>query len=154
MMDKNRIRDAIDARVAAEGCEIVEVELTDKNGASVLTVYIDRLPGGVSLDDCERVHYAIDPILDEMDPSSGKPYTLNVSSPGLDRPFKTPRDYERNYGKGVEIKLYAPLMGRKTLAGTLVSVTESLLFFEDEKGGTQQLERNKIALVRPLVKFE
>lgn len=69
------------------GYEIVDVEWAKRDGADNLTVYID-IPTGVSLDDCEKVHRAIDPALDELDPTDGKPYVLNVSSPGLDRPFK------------------------------------------------------------------
>ena len=107
---EQQIFQAINPVVTSLGYEIVEVEITHKNGETTLTVYID-IPTGVSLDDCEKVHYAIDPVLDELDPSEGKPYVLNVSSPGLDRPFKKQRDYERNYGKEVEVKLYAPIKG-------------------------------------------
>ena len=91
--------------------EIVEVEF--KQGKEpALTVYIDT-EGGVDLNICEKFHRAIDPVLDEVDPTFGAPYTLNVSSPGLDRPLKTARDFEKNIGNKVEIKLYAPMTGKK-----------------------------------------
>ena len=74
------------------GIEIVEMEF--KQGKEpALTVYID-VEGGVDLNTCEKFHRAIDPVLDEVDPSFGAPYTLNVSSPGLDRPLKTECDYQ------------------------------------------------------------
>ena len=99
--------DAISAPVEALGYEIVDVEYVKKPDGMNLTVYID-IPRGVTLDDCEAVHNLINPIMDALDPTEGA-YVLNVSSPGLDRPFKKPRDYERNYGREVEVKLYAPL---------------------------------------------
>ena len=93
------------------GIEIVEVEF--KQGkAPALTVYIDT-EAGVDLNTCEKFHRAIDPILDEVDPTFGVPYTLNVSSPGLDRPLKTDRDYQKCMGEKVEVKLFAPLKGKK-----------------------------------------
>lgn len=94
-----------------EGVEIVDVEVKISKNSS-LTVVIDT-ENGVDLNVCERFHNAIDPLLDEFDPSFGSPYTLNVSSPGLDRPFKTDRDFEKNIGEPVEVKLFAPLKGKK-----------------------------------------
>ena len=93
------------------GIEIVEVETKISKNPS-LTVYIDT-DDGVDLDTCEKFHNAIDPLLDELDPSFGASYTLNVSSPGLDRPFRTDRDYEKNIGEEVELKLFAPMKGKK-----------------------------------------
>ena len=101
------------------GIEIVDVEVNGEN----LTVFIET-EAGVDLDTCERFHNAIMEPIDELDPSFGAAYTLNVSSPGLDRPFKTVRDFERNLGKEVEIKLYAPLKGKKFLEGVLTAFDE------------------------------
>ena len=85
-----------------------------------LTVYIDKA-GGVSLDDCEKIHNAIFEPLDELDPTFGLPYTLNVSSLGADRPFKTDKDFNSHIGKKVEVKLYAAVKGKKFYEGELVS---------------------------------
>lgn len=152
MKTEQQIFQAINPVVTSLGYEIVEVEITHKNGETTLTVYID-IPTGVSLDDCEKVHYAIDPVLDELDPSEGKLYVLNVSSPGLDRPFKKQRDYERNYGKEVEVKLYAPIKGVKVYEGVLVSHDQNVTVINAE-GTETSIENTRIALVRPLVKFE
>ncbi len=146
------VKNKIEPTVTELGYEIVDVEFVKKNGDDNLTIYID-IPSGVSLDDCEKVHMAIDPLLDELDPTDGKPYVLNVSSPGLDRPFKTQRDYERNYGKEVEIKLYAPLKGKKLFEGVLITRDENTLTVRCDEEEIK-LECTKIALVRPLVKFE
>ena len=152
MKTEKQIFDAINPVVEQMGYEIVDVEFVKKNGVLNLTVFID-VPGGISLDDCEKVHYAVEPVLDELDPSDDKPYILNISSPGLDRPFKKQRDYERNYGKEVEVKLYAPYMGKKIYEGVLLKKTDTCLELQSN-GDTIKLEDNRIALVRPLVKFE
>ncbi len=99
------------------GVEVIEVETKISKNPS-LTVFIDK-EGGIDLDTCEKFHNAIDPVLDEFDPSFGASYTLNVSSLGLDRPFKTDRDFEKNIGEEVEVKLFAPLKGKKFFECTL-----------------------------------
>ncbi len=152
MKNEQQIFQAINPTVTDLGYEIVDIEITKKGSETTLTVFID-IPSGVSLDDCEKVHYAIDPVLDELDPSDGKPYVLNVSSPGLDRPFKKQRDYERNYGKEVEIKLYAPIKGKKIYEGTLISHDENVTVVNTDDKDTS-IENTRIAFVRPLVKFE
>ncbi len=152
MKIEQSVIEKIQPAVTALGYEIVDVEFEKKNGEDNLTIFID-IPSGVSLDDCEKVHYAVDPLLDELDPTAGKPYILNVSSPGLDRPFKKQRDYERNYGKEVEIKLYAPLKGKKVYEGVLVARDENSLTLNLGKEEIK-IENNKIAIARPLVKFE
>ena len=152
MKTEQKVLEKIEPIVTALGYEVVDIEFEKKYGEDNLTVFID-IPTGVSLDDCEKVHYAIDPALDELDPTNGKPYVLNVSSPGLDRPFKKQRDFERNYGKEVEVKLYAPLKGKKIYEGVLVERGENVTVIKLSKE-TITIENNKIALVRPLVKFE
>ena len=92
------------------GMELVEVLFAKTKEGDALTVFIDK-EGGVSLNDCEAVHNAIDAPLDDLDPTDGKPYTLNVSSPGLDRPFKTDRDFAKHIGFKVETSLFAPIAG-------------------------------------------
>ena len=78
---------------------------------------------------------------------------MNISSPGLDRPFKKQRDFERNYGREVKVKLYAPLMGKKNYEGVLKEKTDSTVTIETENGEIK-LEMTRVALVRPLVRFE
>ncbi len=131
--------------------EIVEVEF--KQGREpALTVYID-IDGGVDLNTCEKFHRAIDPVLDEVDPTFGAPYTLNVSSPGLDRPLKTARDFDKCMGQKVEIKLYAPMKGKKLFEATLVGYDEHCVEVE-EKGEKIKLEKNKIAKICRAIDFD
>ena len=131
--------------------EIVEVEF--KQGREpALTVYID-IEGGVDLDTCEKFHRAIDPVLDEVDPTYGAPYTLNVSSPGLDRPLKTDRDYEKCQGKKVEVKLFAPMQGKKLFEAVLKGHDETCVYLDD-KGKELKIEKAKIAKICRAIDFE
>ena len=140
----DKIFEKINPTIVGLGYEIVDVEYVKKGNDAALTVYIDKVPVGISLDDCEKVSVAIDPLLDELNPTNDEPYTLNVSSPGLDRPFKKQRDFERNYGKEVEIKLYAPMQGKKIYEGVLISHNENTT--EIELDGKQiKIENSKIA---------
>ena len=131
--------------------EIVEVEF--KQGREpALTVYIDT-ETGVDLNTCEKFHRAIDPVLDELDPTFGAPYTLNVSSPGLDRPLKTARDFQKRMGERVEVKLFAPLKGKKFFEATLVGYDGNCVELE-EKGETLKLELSKIAKICKAIDFD
>ncbi|MDE7167677.1 MAG: ribosome maturation factor RimP [Clostridia bacterium] len=132
------------------GIEIVEVEWNDK--AAALTVYIET-ETGVDLDTCEKFHNAILDPIDELDPTFDAPYTLNVSSPGLDRPFKTVRDFERNLGKEVELKLYAPLKGQKFIEGFLTDFDENSVTVKTDKEEIK-ISRNKIAKIHKAIKFD
>lgn len=115
----SEIRALVEEIAAPMGIEIVDVEF--KQGRNpALTVYADTATG-IDLDTCEKLHRAIDAPLDELDPTFGAAYTLNVSSPGLDRPLKTERDFERVRGQKVEVKLYAPVKGKKYFEGELLS---------------------------------
>lgn len=97
----------------AEGMGLKVVEVTYKKcyDGMNLTIVIDK-DGGVTIDDCERLHRAIDLPLDELDPIECA-YTLNVSSPGIDRPLTLPRDYKRNLDKDISVRLYKPLDGKR-----------------------------------------
>ena len=90
------------------GMELVDVEFKKLYGQDTLIVYVDK-EGGVCLDDCENVHNAIDQPLDDLDPTLGKPYNLNVSSPGIDRPLKTAKDFNKKIGLEMEVSLFKPI---------------------------------------------
>lgn len=146
-----KIKEKIIIPLRELGYELVDIETAKKFGQENLTIFIDK-PDGIQLDDCEKAHLLIDPIIEELDPFD-ETYILNVSSPGLDRPFKTQRDYERNYNKNVEIKLLAPLKGKKYLAGKLISKDDTFTTIHTKIGETK-IENSKINFTRPLVKFE
>lgn len=116
------------------GVEIYEIEFRQGKNPS-LTIYLDTdAEGGIDLDTCEKFHNAADPVLDDLDPTFGQPYTLNVSSPGLDRPFKKDKDYLRNIGKKVEVKLYAPHKGEKFFEAVLLEYDSAAANVTLDKG--------------------
>ena len=104
------------------GCEVWDVEYVREAGVWYLRLYIDK-PGGVSIDDCEAVSRALDPILDEADPIPTS-YIFEVSSAGAERVLKRPGDFERFLGEQVEVRHYQPVQGVKSHTGELVSRSE------------------------------
>jgi len=92
--------------------DLVDVEFLKEGKNWYLRVYIDK-PGGISIDDCQDVSQELSDELDRLDPIK-QSYILEVSSPGLDRPLKRDKDYERYKGTEVEVKLYKPVDGKKS----------------------------------------
>jgi len=124
----DRISDAVSPILWTLGLELADVICVGQGPRSVIRVFIDK-PEGVTLDDCERAHKALGPALDVADPFPHA-YTLEVSSPGLDRPFKRIQDYRRAVGRRVTLKLREPLAGQWRLVGTLADVTEDAVTLE------------------------
>ena len=114
----------IEPAVNGLGYGLVELEFQGK----LLRLYIDQ-PQGVTLDDCEKVSRQISAVLDVADPISGA-YTLEVSSPGLDRPLRKPEDFSAQSGKRARIELTLPLNGRRRFTGTLRGVENAEVLIE------------------------
>ena len=118
--DVYKLREILAPVVAAMGYELVGVELHPRPGNTLLRVYIDKA-GGISVDDCQQVSHQVSGVLDVEDPLPGR-YTLEVSSPGLDRPLFEAQHFARFAGHRVRVHLAMPLHGRKTLTGRLVGM--------------------------------
>jgi len=97
-----------------------------------LTVTIDKQEG-ITLDDCERVHRAIDPVIDQADPIESS-YYLHVSSPGIERELRTAAHLRFALGQRVEARLFKAVEGAKTYRGTLMSADDASLVLQTEKG--------------------
>ena len=138
-------------KIESMGFELCDVEYQKEYGDWVLTFYIDK-PGGVTIDECEAVSRAIEPILDEADPIESE-YVLSVSSLGIDRPLKKDRDFERALGTELEIKLYAPQDGKKQWIGTLAAFDTDSFTVETEQGKSMTFLKKDCALVRPNIRF-
>ena len=113
------------------GLELVDVCLDKEGAGKYLRIYLDK-PEGLTMDDCEKFHRAIQPQLEKYDYDF-----LEVSSPGIDRPLKTPRDYERHLGDEVEVKLFKAVDGVKLFTGILAGLDEEnniSTFVIDQKG--------------------
>lgn len=116
--------------VEANGYELVDMEYVKEAGEWYLRAYIDK-PGGFTLDDCELVSREFSEKLDEEDFIDGS-YILEVSSPGLDRPLKKEKDFERSMGKLVEIRTYRPVDKQKEFCGTLTAYDSNSVTIEEE----------------------
>lgn len=140
-----------EAKIAELGFELCDVEYQREYGDWVLTLFINK-DGGVTIDDCELVSRAIEPILDENDPIEQQ-YFLSVSSLGIDRPLKKDADYKRNLGAVVDVKLYAPKSGKKELRGKLTNYDEDSFTLTMENDAQVTVLKKEAALVRPHIVF-
>ena len=136
--------------VEANGCRLWDVEYVREGTERYLRLYIDK-DGGIDIDDCERVHRAVDPILDEKDPIS-ESYHFEVCSAGLERALKRPSDFERFMDSAVMVKLYRPRNGLKEIPGILRGYEEGCVTVE---AGKEMITftKSEVALVRLRVEF-
>lgn len=145
------VAENISAPVVEEmGLELVDVEYLKEGGRRILRVYIDK-PGGVGHDDCEAVSKRLDALLDEKDPIP-QSYYLEVSSPGIERPLKKLRDFQRFAGHMIRVTTFAPLEGRKKFTGRLAGVEEGALILEDN-GNPVSIPLDQVASARLHVEF-
>ena len=136
--------------VEANGCTLWDVEYVREGSERYLRLYIDKV-GGVDIDDCEKVHRAVDPILDEKDPIA-ESYHFEVCSAGIERPLKRPSDFEKFMGSPILVKLYRPRNGLKEIPGILRGYEEGQITVEAGKE-TITFTKSEVALVRLRVEF-
>ena len=134
------------------GLYLVQVRFVKNEDGLNLNIIIDK-KGGVSVDDCESVHNAIDEPLDQLDPTENQSYTLNVSSAGLDWPIVTDFDFERNVDEELEIGLYQKLGKDKNYVGVLKSYSSESIIIVDKKGKEIEIPRNLIPKATKYIKF-
>ena len=132
--------------------EIVDVEFVKEGSEYYLRVYCDMdKEGGISIDDCVDISRALSDWLDEKDFIT-EAYILEVSSPGLGRTLKKDRDFKRELGKEVEIKLYKAIDKRKEFAGILESFDADCISIKED-GAIRTFNRKDIALIRLTIYF-
>ena len=148
---KQIVTEKINPIIEDLGYSVVDVEFSKLSDGMNLIFYIDN-DKGVTIEDCEKVSRLIDPILDQLNPTDDKPYVLSVSSPGIDRPLKSKRDFERNLGKEIEVTLFSKLNGKKVYSGVLKSFSDEEVVLTQE-GNDIVLNREKIAHIVPIIKF-
>ena len=136
--------------VEAHGCELWDVEYVREGDQRFLRLYLDK-EGGIDIEDCEKIHRALDPILDEKDPIA-ESYHFEVCSAGLERPLKRPSDFARFMGDPILVKLYRPRKGLKELPCVLRGYEEGRVTVEAGKE-TITFEKSEVALVRLRVEF-
>jgi ribosome maturation factor RimP len=130
---------------ASEGIEIVEVQLLGGGGSRVLRIFIDK-PGGVTHGDCERVSRDVGTILDVEDVVPGGRYTMEVSSPGLERKLAKPADFQRFLGQKARIVLKSPVENQRRWEGVLAGFADGVITLEPGSGkvlriGLDQVEK-------------
>lgn len=127
------------------GIELVEITYRREAGGMVLRLLVDT-PEGIRINECEAVNKFLSVTLDAEDVIQ-QSYTIEVSSPGLDRHFKTNRDFERAMGKDIEATTYGKIDGRKTHAGRLIGMDKETVIIESG-GISTVIPRKSIAVAR------
>ncbi len=122
--------DALEPRAEAEGIELVTLEIVGAKKAPTIRVYIDT-EHGVSFDELSATQAWMGDLMDEIDPFPGA-YTLEVSSPGIDRPLRTLEHFERFAGEQCVVKTASPINGRSSFSGTLIGVDDGNVVVEIE----------------------
>ena len=137
--------------VEANNFELVDVEYVKEAGTWYLRIYIDK-EGGININDCELVSRAFSEILDKEDPIKDA-YILEVSSPGLGRPLKKDKDFQRNLGEEVEVRTYKPINKQKEFVGLLDAWDKETVTLQLESGEMMTIARADIALIRQYIEF-
>ena len=131
--------------IDANNFELVDVEFVKEGSDWYLRVYIDK-DGGITVDDCELISRAFNEILDREDYISEQ-YIFEVSSPGLMRPLKKEKDYEKSIGRMIEIKLFAAVDKSKEYSGILTEYDKDTVTISID-GENKKFDRNNLAMIR------
>lgn len=153
-MNKKELRKEIyplAEEVAEElGYEIVDIEFQNGSKHDLLSIFIFKKEG-IDLDDCTEMSRNLEKKLDDLDILKN-PYYLEISSPGLDRPLKTKDDYRRNVGKEVELKLYAPIDGKKEFSFVLDKYDDEFVYCNID-GEELKIPIKSISSMKQTIKF-
>ncbi|MBA5869077.1 MAG: ribosome maturation factor RimP [Nitrospira sp. CR2.1] len=149
-----RVQEVAAPILQSHGLELVEAVCVGQGPRTVIRVFIDK-PGGISLTDCEQAHRSLSPALDVIDPFPHA-YTLEISSPGLDRPLRSVQDYRRLTGHAITLKLRQPIQTQWRLEGTVLDVDDravTLSVPQKKTVETMRIEFDHIALARRKIEF-
>ena len=136
--------------VTEHNAELVDVEYIKAGKIWTLRVFIDKKQG-VTVLDCQKLSREIEDLI-EVHELISDPYTLEVSSPGLDRPLKKEADFLRNKDKQIQLKTYEPIEGRKKFSGIVLDVNDKILFLKN-KDNCIELELANIAQAKLVIEF-
>ncbi|MEE0969909.1 MAG: ribosome maturation factor RimP [Clostridia bacterium] len=150
----NTVREIAEPLAESLGYFVWDVEYVREGAEWYLRITIDS-EDGIDIEDCEKMHRAIDPLLDEADPIEDA-YHLEISSPGIERDLKNDMQIEACEGWEVEIKLYAPLDGAKLFRGVLIGLTENGDIAADIEGfnETKIFPRASVAKINTVFDFD
>jgi ribosome maturation factor RimP len=146
-----RITELSEQAALGTGIEIAEIQLRGAGRSRLLRVYIDK-PSGVTHADCELISRNLGKLLDDEDAVPGESYTLEVSSPGLDRNLSKPRDFERVVGQKIRVGVQEPIEGQRWFEGKLARLADGVLELET---GPEHMVRVPLGQVQKAkLKFE
>src|SRR5580700_809606 len=157
MSDRNRegtitkVQEIAERVGSTAGIEIVDVQLLGGGGSRLLRIFIDK-PEGVTHGDCEFISQQVGTILDVEDVIPGQRYTLEVSSPGVERKLTKPREFERFVGQKVKVVLRQPIENQRHLTGTLKSFAAGVITLEPGPGKSVQFPLEQVEKAN--LKFE
>ncbi len=151
MEQLERIRQIAERVANSEGLELVDVEFRGSGPQAILRIFIDK-PGGITVGDCQTVSQQVGTILDVED-FINRSYTLEVSSPGLDRKLVKPADYRQFAGKLVKVVLRAPRQGPRRFQGRLLGMEENQVRLDTGNGQVVQFDYNDIEKANLVVEF-
>ena len=147
---RDTVREVIEPTVTSLGYSIWDVTYSKIGADYHLEITIDH-ERGINIEDCEKVHRTIDPLLDELDPIEGA-YHLEVSSPGIERDIRTDEHFAVCMGEKVEVRLFAPLEGRKSFVGILAAYEDGIITI-DENGVEYKIPRDKASAIKTVFDF-
>jgi ribosome maturation factor RimP len=146
---KEEIQSVVEPILEEEGFELVDLEYHREKTGWVLRLYADK-EGGINIADCARISEWVGDVLEVKDIIPGA-YTLEVSSPGLDRPLKKIKDFMRAINKSVRVQTSQPVDGRKNFKGTLWAVEGDCITVECEEGTLYRIPLNQVARARLII---
>jgi ribosome maturation factor RimP len=146
-----KITELSEQAASGTGIEIAEVQLRGGGKARLVRVYIDK-SGGVTHADCEVISHRLGKLLDDLDVMPGDSYTLEVSSPGIDRKLTRPRDFERVVGQKIRLAVREPIDGQTRFEGKLARVADEGLELEILPGQLVHVPLEKVQKAN--LKFE
>lgn len=147
-----QVRQAITPLLQEHGCELVDIEYVKEQGKNYLRLYLDQPPKGIDLQTISDLTDPVSKRLDEIKPDPfPNPYVLEMSSPGLERPIKTKRDWELAKGHFIHVSLYRKIAGSKVYEGKLLAYDQQSLTLQVKQPGRSQqvqIPRSSLAKIR------
>jgi ribosome maturation factor RimP len=147
---REQLMELLEPVVRSQGFELWELEYSPRRGNGLLRLYIDA-EAGIDVDDCAKVSHAVSEVLDVADPIPGE-YTLEVSSPGLDRVLRSAAHFSRYAGERAQVEMVLPVNGRRKFLGKIVSVTGDDLTL-DQDGAPVSLSIHGVSKARLAPEF-
>jgi ribosome maturation factor RimP len=148
-----QVTPVIEKKLQEMGLELFDMRFFNAGSRSILRITIDSAQG-VKISDCEHVSNELSLLLDVENFSPNRPYTLEVSSPGIDRPLKTPRDYRRTIGRPVILHLTNGINGKKTIQGEVVSCCDEAVTIKTDQSNQVDIELKDIYSGKEEIRFK